>query len=235
MNVIITGASKGIGFETALRLCKDGHRVIAVARNGKGLEKLQAAASSSGSGSRLMIRGIDITSEKDIQELVHMATTLDGHVDVLINNAGAIVNKPFETISLQELRDVYSVNVFAPFRLCQAMLPLMGKKGTSHILNIGSMGGITGSSKFPGLSAYSSSKGALSVLTECLAEELKEKNIRVNCLALGAAQTEMLEAAFPGYKAPLSAAEMAGWIASFAVTGHNYFNGKVLPVAVSTP
>lgn len=232
MNIIITGASRGIGFETALQLCKDGHRVIAVARTGKGLEKLQAAASSSGVGKQLMILPVDISSEKDIQELVFTSKSLDGKLDVLINNAGLLLNKPFASISPEELRKVYEVNVFAPFRLIQALKPLL--EG-GHIVNISSMGGVQGSAKFPGLSAYSSSKAALANLSELLAEELKDNKIRVNCLALGAAQTEMLAEAFPGYEAPLSAAEMARWIAWFAVNGQQFFNGKILPVAVSTP
>jgi NAD(P)-dependent dehydrogenase (short-subunit alcohol dehydrogenase family) len=232
MNIIITGASRGIGFETAIQLCKDGHRVIAVARNGKGLEKLQAVVTAAGAGNRLMVLPVDITSEKDIRELAFTAKTLDGKVDVLINNAGGLVNKPFGSISPEELRSVYEVNVFAPFRLIQALKPLLDG---GHVVNIGSMGGVQGSAKFPGLSAYSSSKAALANLSELLAEELKESRIRVNCLALGAAQTEMLAEAFPGYEAPLSSAEMAKWIAWFAVNGQQFFNGKVLPVAVSTP
>jgi short-subunit dehydrogenase len=119
--------------------------------------------------------------------------------------------------------------------LIQLLLPLMNKKNKSHILNIGSMGGFQGSSKFAGLSAYSSSKASLSVLTECLAEEFKTKNISVNCLALGAVQTEMLNLAFPGYKAPLTSKQMAKFICHFALTGHEYFNGKIIPVSSSTP
>jgi 3-oxoacyl-[acyl-carrier protein] reductase len=97
------------------------------------------------------------------------------------------------------------------------------------------MGGIQGSSKFPGLAAYSSSKGALITLTEMLAEEYKESNISFNALALGAVQTEMLAEAFPGYQASTTAREMARFIADFALNGHQFFNGKVLPVAHSTP
>jgi NAD(P)-dependent dehydrogenase (short-subunit alcohol dehydrogenase family) len=111
----------------------------------------------------------------------------------------------------------------------------MGKKNKAHIVNISSMGGFQGTSKFPGLSAYSSSKAALSGLTECLAEELKDKNIAVNCLAIGAVQTEMLAKAFPGYKAPLSAKQMAEFICNFSLTGHLYFNGKIIPVSSTTP
>lgn len=235
MNIIVTGASRGIGFETALLLCGQGHHVIAFGRNGKGLEKLQSACRAANSDSRLMILSGDLTSEKDLQELVYTAKSLNSRIDVLINNAGAILNKEFEKISPDELRQVYEVNVFAPFRLSQLLVPLMGGGEVSHIVNISSMGAVQGSSKFPGLSAYTSSKAALTGLSEMLAEELKAKNIRVNCLALGAAQTEMLEAAFPGYKAPLSAREMSAWIAWFALNGHIYFNGKILPVSVSTP
>jgi NAD(P)-dependent dehydrogenase (short-subunit alcohol dehydrogenase family) len=235
MNIIITGASRGIGFETALLLCKQGHHVIATARTGKGLEKLQASCRAAGVDSKLMILQGDLNSEKDIQELFFHAKSLNSHIDVLINNAGAILNKEFEKITGEELRHIYEVNVFAVFRLIQAMLPVMGGNAVSHIVNISSMGAVQGSSKFAGLSAYTSSKAALAGLSELLAEELKEKNIRVNCLALGAAQTEMLETAFPGYKAPLTAGEMAGFISWFALNGHNYFNGKILPAGVSTP
>lgn len=235
MNIIITGASRGIGFDTALALCNQGHHVLAVARTGSGLEKLQFSARNAGSDKNLMILSVDLTSEKDIQELVYTAKSLNGHVDVLINNAGVIINKPFEKISPEELRHVYDINVFAPFRLTQALLPLMGGVSQSHIVNISSMGGVQGSVKFPGLSAYSSSKAALAGLTELLAVELQEKNIVVNCLALGAAQTEMLSKAFPDYKAPLSSSEMAEWVVWFSLNGQKFFNGKILPVAISTP
>jgi len=89
--------------------------------------------------------------------------------------------------------------------------------------------------KFPGLAAYSSSKGALLTLTEMLAEEYKEQGISFNALALGAVQTEMLEEAFPGYKAPVSAVEMANYIYNFALTGNKFYNGKILQVSSSTP
>jgi NAD(P)-dependent dehydrogenase (short-subunit alcohol dehydrogenase family) len=104
-----------------------------------------------------------------------------------------------------------------------------------HIVNIGSMGGYQGSVKFPGLSAYSASKAALHTLTECLALELNDLEIKVNCLAIGSAQTEMLETAFPGYQSPVMAFEMGKYIADFAITGHRFYNGKVLPVASTTP
>lgn len=235
MNIIITGASRGIGFETALALVQLGHHVIAVARSGKGLENLQNAARASGSDNRLMILAGDLSSELDLQQIVFTAKSLNDRIDILINNAGVIINKPFEKITPEELRLSYEVNVFVPFRLTQLLLPMMGGDEVSHVVNISSMGGFQGSSKFSGLSAYSSSKAALAGLSEVMAEEFRDLNIKVNCLALGATQTEMLEVAFPGYKAPITANEMAKWIAWFALNGHQFFNGKVLPVGLSTP
>ena len=94
---------------------------------------------------------------------------------------------------------------------------------------------MNGTIKFAGLSAYSSSKGAISILSECLAEELKEYNIRVNCLALGAINTEMLKSAFPGFNASHQPTEIAGFIVDFATKHANFFNGKTIPVSSSTP
>ena len=110
---------------------------------------------------------------------------------------------------------------------------MMGQQG--HVVTVSSMGGVQGSMKFPGLSAYSSSKGAVITLTELLAEEYKETGPSFNVLALGAVQTEMLEEAFPGYKAPVTALEMATYIKDFALTGQKLYNGKLLQVSNSTP
>lgn len=232
MLILITGASKGIGFEMVNRLSKDPENlIIAVSRN---LESLNKLVKSKNTHSVLPLKA-DITKPADQKKIFQTIKSLGLSLDVLVNNAGHIVNKPFEKITAKELQSVYETNVFAPFTLIQTLLPVMNKKTRSHIVNIGSMGGFQGSSKFPGLSAYSSSKTALSGLTECLAEEFKSKNISVNCLALGAVQTEMLAKAFPGYKAPLKAIQMAEFICHFAVTGQNYFNGKIIPVSSTTP
>jgi len=154
-------------------------------------------------------------------------------VDVLIHNAGKLVNKPFTETTTNNFLEVYKVNVFAIAELTKIMLPYL-KKG-SHVIAISSMGGIQGSMKFPGLAAYSSSKGAIITLFELLAEEYKEQGVAFNTLALGAVQTEMLAEAFPDYEAPTTAVEMANYIASFALTGNQFYNGKVLQVSSSTP
>ena len=144
-----------------------------------------------------------------------------------------MINKSYNQLLSNDIDEMLNTNVKAPFLLIQKLVPFM-KKG-SHIVNIGSMGGFQGSAKFSGLSIYSASKAALAILTECLAEELKDLEIQVNCLALGATQTEMLRSAFPDYTAPLKAFEMARFIAEFALNGNKYFNGKILPVSISTP
>jgi 3-oxoacyl-[acyl-carrier protein] reductase len=177
----------------------------------------------------------DLSSQESMDKALQIIKATFKNIDCIIHNAGSIINKPFEQITLSELEKVYRVNVFAPYYITQQLVALMGKQQKGHVINISSMGGFQGSAKFAGLSAYSSSKAAMVGLTECLAEELKDKNIAVNCLALGAVQTEMLEEAFPGYQAPIKPLEMAAYIYDFATKGHLYYNGKILPVSSSTP
>jgi short-subunit dehydrogenase len=238
MLVIITGASKGIGFELMKKFAATDMLVLAISRNTKSIE----ACVKKNNYTNVMAVRADISSKNGIQKIVKLCKQLNKPISILVNNAGLLISKPFKKISEKEIADVYKTNVFAPFLLTQALLPFMGKalrqvhgaNGT-HIVNISSMGGVQGSAKFAGLSTYSSSKAALCGLTECLAEELKDTNISVNCLALGAVQTEMLQKAFPGYKAPIKASDMAEFIFMFALHSHKYQNGKIIPVSISTP
>ena len=227
MNVIITGASRGIGFELIQQFLKNDASVFCLTRNTEPLKPL--------ANTKLHVHATDLSSVESMNEAITFIKQKVNAVDVVVHNAGSLVNKPYETISYNELERVYKVNVFAPYYLTQQLLPLLGKEKKAHIVNISSMGGFQGSAKFAGLTAYSSSKAAIASLTECLAEELKEKNISVNCLALGAVQTEMLAEAFPGYMAPLSPKQMAEYIFDFSLKGHQYYNGKILPVSSSTP
>lgn len=227
MNIVVTGASRGIGFELVKQFLKAGHTVVCLTRN---LEPLKSIAHVN-----LKFISTDLSSQDSINTAVAFIQKGNQHIDCVIHNAGLLVNKPYETITYEELQLVYQVNVFAPYYLTQQLLPVLGKEKKSHIITISSMGGFQGSAKFPGLTAYSSSKAAVAGLTECLAEELKDRNIAVNCLAIGAVQTEMLAEAFPGYQAPLSPQQMAEYIFEFATNGHLYYNGKILPVSSSTP
>jgi len=224
MNIVITGAGKGIGFALVQTFLNEKHKVVAISRNIEKLAKLKE--------SNLFPLSFDLT-EKDYSPLVAFTEENLKTVDILINNAGVLINKPFTYMEDDDFDLLFDVNVKAAFKMTQWLMPKL-KQG-SHIVNISSMGGFQGSVKFPGLSLYSASKGALIVLTESMALELDDVGVRVNALALGAVQTEMLSEAFPGYKAPLQPEEMAQFISNFALTGHQVFNGKVLPVSISTP
>ncbi|MFA4869493.1 MAG: SDR family oxidoreductase [Pedobacter sp.] len=233
MNIVLTGASSGIGFEAALEftLNKE-NKVVCIARSADKLRKLLEIAKGINPDCTLLPVEFDIIND-DYAALVPFLKEKLGNIDILINNAGALINKPFSETTAEDLACMFESNVLGHFNMIQNLLPLMGSG--SHIVNIGSMGGFQGSVKFPGLSAYSASKAALHTLTECLAFELLETGVKVNCLALGSAQTEMLEQAFPGYQSPVLAFEMGKYVADFARTGHKFFNGKILPVAVTTP
>lgn len=233
MNIILTGASSGVGFEAALEFAlRNENKIVCLARSADKLRKLLEIAKGINPDCTLLPVEFDIVND-DYAALVPFLKEHLGHVDILINNAGALINKPFVDTTAAEFADMLQSNVLGHFTMIQQVLPLMNSG--AHIVNIGSMGGFQGSVKFPGLSAYSSSKAALHTLTECLAYELADRGIKVNCLALGSAQTEMLEKAFPGYESPVMAFEMGKYIADFARTGHKYFNGKIIPVAVTTP
>jgi NAD(P)-dependent dehydrogenase (short-subunit alcohol dehydrogenase family) len=234
MNIIITGASSGVGFEAALELILSGkHKVIALSRSQDKLQRLLEIAYGLNPDAEIFALAFDIVHD-EYQDLTQfIATNFDNRVDVLINNAGVLINKPFMQLRELDFVEMLQSNFIGHVRMIQGILHLMPRG--AHILNIGSMGGFQGSAKFPGLSAYSASKAALHTFTECLAQELLENEVKVNCLALGSAQTEMLEKAFPGYESPVMAFEMGKYIADFAITGQKFFNGKVLPVAMSTP
>lgn len=224
-NIIITGTSRGIGFEMVQQFAEEGHNVLSLSRNEVPCKNLHLE--------NVMSLSCDLSKQEQIKDAVAFVKNNWTHVDALINNSGLIVNKPFESLSSNDFLDVYQVNVFGLASITQAILPFMQKDG--HVVNISSMGGIQGSMKFPGLAAYSSAKGAVITLTELLAEEYKETGPSFNALALGAVQTEMLEEAFPGYKAPLTAPQMAEYIKTFVLTGHQFYNGKILQVSSSTP
>ena len=224
-NVIITGSSRGIGFELVNLFNQNNYNVIALSRNTSPISKLNL--------NNVFTCSTDLSDSNSINKAVSFIKNKFNSVDILINNAGKLINKSFVETTKEDFISVYSVNVFGVAELVRLLLPSFSN--TSHIINISSIGGIAGSSKFAGLSAYSSSKAALNVLTEMLYEEFKTSGPIINTLALGAVQTEMLEEAFPGYKAPLSSTEMANYIYDFSVNGHKYYNGKILPVSISNP
>lgn len=224
-HVIITGTSRGIGFELAKLFAEKGHKVLAISRNVKPLTDINHP--------NITTLSVDVSQNNDLKKVTEFVENNWKKVDILINNAGKLINKPFTALTTEDFLEVYKVNIFGVAELTKNMIPFL-QKG-SHVVTISSMGGIQGSMKFPGLAAYSSAKGAVITLSELLAEEYKEQQIAFNVLAIGAVQTEMLAEAFPDYKAPLSASEMAEYMYEFAINGNKFYNGKVLQVSSSTP
>ncbi len=224
-NIIITGTSRGIGFELVHILASKGHNVLALSRNEQPVSNLNF--------DNIFSFPFDLSNEEDYNKVERFIKKEWKHVDILINNAGTLLNKPFAETSMTDFEKVYKTNVFGVAEMTRTVLPFIKKDG--HVVTISSMGGVQGSVKFSGLSAYSSSKGAVITLTELLAEEYKDIGPSFNVLALGAVQTEMLEEAFPGYKASVSAIEMAQYISEFSINGNKYFNGKLIQVSNTTP
>jgi NAD(P)-dependent dehydrogenase (short-subunit alcohol dehydrogenase family) len=226
--VLITGASRGIGYATTTHFLKKGWHVIACSRNILPLQNLV-------SEHRAAIRAIelDLSNQQSIEDAVDSVLKNKERIDVLIHNSGHLVNKPFADITLKDLVSSYGVNVIGPFQLTQKLFPMLNEN--SHTVFISSMGGFQGSVKFPGLTAYSSSKAAAASLAECLQAEFADYSHSFNCLCLGAVQTEMLNEAFPGYEAPLQPKHMAAFIHQFATTASQFMRGKVIPVSLSTP
>ena len=224
MNVLITGCSRGIGKCMLENLI---HKPA--------ITKIFALSSNHEiiyDSEKVVKIHTDFLSE-------HWEETLKGAVqdyelNVIINNAGYLFNGSMETTPEAEIHKMYRINYYAPLRITQLLLSNI-KEGMGHIVNIGSMGGFSGSVKYPGLSVYSSTKSALANLSECWAEELKDFGITSNCLALGAVNTEMLHSAFPEYEAPVSAKTMADKIIDFALYYGEIINGKIIPFSVSTP
>jgi 3-oxoacyl-[acyl-carrier protein] reductase len=229
MNILIIGGTRGIGRELVGLLARTaGNRLIVTGRNEESLKALSAEYTN------VSCISLDLT-DNDCGKTMsgkYSEMRID-RVDVLINIAGRLALEDFMDFEEEEARKIMEVNFFGPASVIRHTKPLMPKG--AHIINISSMGGFQGSSKYRGLSYYSASKAAIACLSECLAGEFSESGISVNCLALGSVNTEMLAKAFPGYKAPVNAGEIAEFIADFALNGNRFFNGKILPVAITNP
>lgn len=223
--IIITGTSRGIGFELVKLFAAEGYTIFALSRNDKPVKSLKL--------DNVFAFSCDLNNSSEVAQVTERIKSKVESVDILINNAGQFLKQEFKDTDMQDVKSVYETNVFSVFDLTHKLLPMM--KESTHVVTISSMGGVQGSMKFPGLAAYSSSKAAVITLTELLAEEYKENGPSFNVLALGAVQTEMLEEAFPGMEAPNSAFEMAEYIKDFSQNGQRFYNGKLLQVSSSTP
>jgi len=235
MNILITGASRGIGYETAKRFAAIGDNIIVViARNESKLKELKNECAVENSETQLFPIVFDLEDANSYKDgLVAEIKKYISTIDIVINNAGLLINKPFDKLTDSDIDRMIQLNLTSPVKLIKSLLPLMNRPG--HIVNISSMGGFQGSQKFPGLAVYSAAKAGLASLTECLAEEYKNTGLVFNCLAIGSTDTEMLREAFPGYQATFKTSEMADFIVDFAINKSKFFNGKIIPVSVSTP
>lgn len=225
--VVIVGASRGIGKALVENFAsREEFEVVALSRN---LGKMKTDF-----GILPSVKCFEFDLENDVRVQAEKLFSSLGKIDYLINNAGFLVNKPFEEITSQELQKSYQINLFGVFETVQAIIPFLSPEN-SHIVNISSMGGFQGSMKFAGLSAYSTSKAALCSFTELFSEEYKTSTIAMNCLCLGSVQTEMLEEAFPGYQAPLNPKQVGMFISDFTINAHNYMKGKIIPLSLTNP
>ena len=231
MNIIITGASKGIGKELSMLMSvSPDNSLLIISRTANALKSIKEDSANE----NISYIADDLNHlVKSPEKLLKLISGHFSHIDILINNAGYLVRSPFGELRASDEELIINTNFLTPARFTRIVLPLLGRG--SHIVNIGSMAGYQGSSKYSGLAMYGAAKAALSSLTEALAVEYADKGIKFNCLSIGAVQTEMFEIAFPGFKAPHNAKQMAEFVSWFAFNGHKYFNGMILPVAYANP
>ena len=220
--IVVTGTSSGIGHEICIQAAKMNFHVISVSRNIEPLKDIGGIESFA----------IDITNKDSVDEFIANLKSKKIKIDILINNAGYLVSELFGDTTYDSFKKTFDVNVFGLAEITRSLIPIINSDG--HVINISSIGGVNGSKKFPGLSAYSSSKAAVIALTEVLAEEY-QNGPSFNVLALGAVQTKMLKEAFPDYNADTKPEEMAKYILDFAINGNKLFNGKLISVSNSNP
>jgi 3-oxoacyl-[acyl-carrier protein] reductase len=224
-NIVVIGTSRGIGKELVVLLSENpDFHIHALSR--KNCDEFV-------NRKNIHFHAFDLES-RNVRADAELIFASIGEIDYMVNNAGKLVSKPFLELTAEEIQSCYQTNILGTMSTMQAAIGFLNKEG-SHVVNISSMGGFQGSVKFAGLSAYSTSKAALCSFTEMFSEEFKDSKISMNCLCLGAVQTEMLEEAFPGYEAPHQPKEMAGFILDFLLNGHKFYRGKILPVSISTP
>lgn len=233
MKVLIIGASTGLGEETTRILSKraDVPALFLVSRNKEKLKSLKNEVQSNGKECDFLT--LDLAELNDIESSLS-SFVKEKEIDVLFFNAGTLINGRLVDTSISDIEKTFTINTLSFMEVWKAVYPVIKNSSQAQVLTSGSMGGVQGSVKFPGLAAYSASKSALASLCEVLAVEHEEENIIFNCLAFGAINTKMLQEAFPDYTSDVSPQTMAKYVVNF-ITGPRLFNGKVLPVSITTP
>jgi NAD(P)-dependent dehydrogenase (short-subunit alcohol dehydrogenase family) len=185
---LVTGSSSGFGLLTSIELAKSGFRVLATMRDLGRRERLDEAVAAAGVGSKVQVRALDVTKFDTIQGVVDTAVSDYGRLDVLVNNAGFAVAGFAEDIQLDELRLQFETNFFGVVAMTKAVLPVMRRQRSGHIIQISSIAGLHGSVT---VSSYSASKHALEGWSESLRMELNALGIRVVLVEPGAFQTDI--------------------------------------------
>jgi NAD(P)-dependent dehydrogenase (short-subunit alcohol dehydrogenase family) len=239
---LITGASKGLGFETALQLGKKGFTVIVTARTQQKSD--EAATKLKAKDIDALGVQLDVNSSKDINSLVSFLTERFGKLDVLVNNAGVQLDFPgfmpgnsTETISMEILKQTFETNFFAPIALTQKLLPLLKKSDAGRIVNVSSIMGSLALHEDEGspiygikLLAYNSSKTALNQFTLHLAEALKDTLIKVNSAHPGWVKTDL-----GGEYAPMSIEDGVKTIVDLSMLDVNGKTGAFIHLGESLP
>jgi NAD(P)-dependent dehydrogenase (short-subunit alcohol dehydrogenase family) len=221
---IITGAGRGIGAATAEVFVREGARVCIASRN---LAELKQVEKKIGKNIESIVA--DVSDEKSVRELFSTATKKFGRLDIVVNNAGiAYMHEKFSEHSTAEWDRVMSVNLRGTFFCCREAFKSLSQGGS--IVNISSLAGIPGSDKFPGFTAYSVSKYGVTGLTEALALEAQKCGFRINCVAPGAVNTEMLHKNLPHLKTDAEPRNIAEIILSLCEDRMAKLNGAVIPV-----
>lgn len=225
--IVICGASRGIGKALVTLLSKDqAFRLVVLSRNVEALRRDYEGLTH--------VEIVPFDLEKDTEEQLKNVLPNLGPIHALINNAGHLEKGKVTELSMELYQRCLQVNFLGPVNLIKTLYSNL-VEGKGHVVNISTMGAYQGSVKFPELTAYAASKAAIANFTEVFAEEQKATGIRMNCLCLGAVNTEMLRTAFPGYEAEITPEAMANYIADFTLKSGKLFNGKIIPVSSSTP
>lgn len=189
---IVTGASRGIGRHIALALAGEGYNLALVARSKENLEKILEELKDS--GTEALPVAVDLQDDAAPEKILAESIDQFGRLDVLVNNAGIALNKPFADSKIKDWETMFNVNVKASYFLCQKAVPYLKKSNHPVIINMGSVVDHKG---YPNQSLYASSKHAVAGYTSALAKEVQELGIRVHLISPGGVNTEMVSKVRP--------------------------------------
>ncbi|MBL7686002.1 MAG: SDR family oxidoreductase [Deltaproteobacteria bacterium] len=229
---LVTGASRGIGAATSYLLAERGARVVLMSRHLSELHQTHDKIKNKIEGAQILIQEGDVSHPEKVEEIFSDILKQWGPIDILVNNAAALELATLIETTPKLWDEIMAVNLRGPF-LCskQAFLQMIDSKRGGCIINLSSLGGLSGTSKFKGLSAYVVSKFGMVGLTESLAVEGRPYNIRVNCVAPGAVDTAMLQKAAPFLTQRTTPEEIAKVIAFLCDDQQSgSLTGAVIPV-----